>query len=138
MSAWQIVLLVSCILVSDFIVVGAILSLLGQTLRGLSKKHPPLEPLPSAVRRNFQSIRIDMLNLGFCVHIAVDERALHLFPSAIMRLLKLPGASIPWDAFSNVKRKNKSYAQARLEGSDVLLPLWAMRAGFPDIDRSEL
>lgn len=134
MSAWQIVILVAVIVAMDLIVVGAVLSALGGSLRKLAAEYPPAPPLPGAVRREFQSMRIDMLNLGYCVHIAVDERALHVFPTAIMRLLRLPGASIPWEAFSSAVRKNTRYAQARLGRSDVLLPLWAMRAGFPELE----
>lgn len=133
MSAWHITLLVAVIVVTDLMIVGAVLSSVGGSLRKLAAQYPPSPPLPGAVRREFQSMRIDMCNLGYSVHIEVDERCVHLYPSATMRLLKLPGASIPWGAFSNVKPKGKHYATAHLAGADVMLPLWAMQAGFPDL-----
>lgn len=133
MPAWQVALFIALVLITDVMVVGAILSYVGNSLRVLSTSYPPTTPLPTAVRRNFQSLRIDMLNLGFSTHIAVDERMIHLQPSGVMRLLRLPGASIPWEAFSNVKHKNTRYAQAKLGKLDVLFPMWAMKVGFPDL-----
>ena len=62
------------------------------------KNHPPVKPADDTVCRNFQSFSLGMINMGWSVHVAVDEQYLHLSPVKFMRMLGARSASIPWEA----------------------------------------
>ena len=98
-SAVTVLVLVTVIVAVDLMVVVLLLrTLLRFTWNALAMAHPEVEPAPDAVRRNFQSFRVGALNLGGCVHVAVDDAYLHLRPAAILRRLGARSISVPWDA----------------------------------------
>lgn len=135
MNWWQITLLVSALVAVDLAVVGAIFSMCGAALRPLREAFPPVEPLPSAVRRRYQSFGFDLMNFGMCVHVAADERWLHLRPARFARWAGLRDMSIPWEAITLRKVKGGT-AVAEVRGTRVRGPAWCLRlAGPAAVDR---
>ena len=43
------------------------------TFTPLHEQHPPREPRPDAVARNFQSFRFGLVSMGGVIHVSVDE-----------------------------------------------------------------
>jgi len=123
MTGGQIALLVGLILLIDSVVVGSIFYAVSQTMRDLSSKFPPMEPLPDSVRRRFQSFKIGLINLGWCVHVAVDERYLHLTPTRLARWFGVRAMSVPWEAIEVVgKAAFGSSIRVRIAGEEILDP----------------
>lgn len=89
---------------------------------------------PDAVRKNFQSFRIGIVNLGFSVHVAVDEQYLHLIPARIIQIFGAKAASIPWDQVTFKDRKGKRYATVKIGSSMVLGPAWCLTIAEPRQD----
>lgn len=128
MTTGQILLLVGVLLFFDLIVVGAVFGLSAQIWNGLGKGCTFVEPRPGSVRKDFQSLRIGMFNYGGCVHIAVDEDYLHLYPARVVRVSGGRALSIPWDRVqADASRPERRMWPARINGQKVLAPGWAMK-----------
>lgn len=106
MHPLAVVGIVAMFLAMDAIVVWAILRACGESLKQLARGHPPVEPEPGAVRKEFQSFKLGMLNLGYSIHVAVDASYLHLFPSLTARWIGMPPMSIPWEEIT-LKRSSR-------------------------------
>jgi hypothetical protein len=127
MTGGQIALLVGLILLIDLMVVGAICYAVSQTMRDISSKFPPSDPRPDAVRRRFQSFKFGLVNLGWCVHVAVDDRHLHLSPTRLARWLGMRAMSVPWEAIEVVgKATIGSSIRVRIAGEEILGPAWCL------------
>lgn len=96
MPAGNTVVLVLLFVAVDAVVIGALIAWMASTLREIPARFPYRPPLPGSVRREFQSFRIDLVNVGWGYHIEVDEVCLHLFPARFERWLGVAPASIPW------------------------------------------
>jgi hypothetical protein len=145
MTTTQIILLVAVILTIDGMIVGAILSAAGQSLREFSRAFPRREMLAGTRTRHFQSVRLGMSNLGGFVHVAIDGNCVHLHPSWIARKLRMETCSIP-HACIEVEAKKLEKAKRRVRGLtavrlrsiegvrapsiDVALPAWAVAASL--------
>ncbi len=89
------------------------------------KPHPPVEPEVDAVRRDFQSFSLGLVNMGWSVHVAADAHHLHLTPIKPMRLLGARSASIPWSAMRPVGGSRSTVVT--LDGRQRLIgPRWCM------------
>lgn len=130
MSAWQIFLLVAVVISIDLAIVGTVLTMCAAALRPLHTAFPPVEPAPDAVRRRFQSFGFDMMNFGGCVHVAVDERHLHLRPALLARWFGLRDMSVPWGSIALEKVKGKS-AVARVGKTRLRGPAWCLTLAGP-------
>lgn len=137
MPPWKIAVMVVLFVIVDLVIIGAILHLAGATLRDLAKRHPRVEPLPGSVRKEFQSFRFNLVNLGGCVHVTVDERHMHLEPAWLVRvLMRMRPISIPWEAIRlepesgrtrRFTRKYRSkYAAFKIGSVDAIGPAWAL------------
>ncbi len=129
MSPLVTTLLVCLFVVIDLAVVGAVLQAAGQTLRDFGK-HFPGQPIgPDAVRKRFQSFKIGMLGLGGSIHVAADERYLHLQPAWAAAWLGMKPISIPWEAMVLKQRASRwrsasvRIGKTTLEGPDWCLSL---------------
>lgn len=96
----------------------------------LADRYPGQPPEPDAVRRNFQSYKIGILNLGMMVHTAADERHLHLLPAALGRWMRMRPVSVPWEAIEPVRLRGKKYAEVRIGAESVTGPAWALGLAF--------
>ena len=93
--------------------------------RPLLDKFPAQTPASDAVARRFQSFRLGFMNLGFSIHVAVDERWLHLTPAAFLAWGGGAPVSIPWDSISIVKR-SRSRATAKIGKRTLVGPAWCL------------
>lgn len=113
----------------DFIVVTFIIRAFTAPLRELAKEFPAQEPTPEAVRRNFQSFSFGVVNAGWSIHVAVDERQLHLSPAWIMRRFGVVPLSMPWNRVRLIKRGDRM-TKVRVEGNreklEVAGPTWCL------------
>lgn len=96
----------------------------------LVERYPAAPIGEDAVRRNFQSYKIGLLNLGLCVHTAVDEGFLHLRPAMFGRVIGMRDTSVPWEAVEPVRRRGKRYAEVKIAGETVMGPAWALGLAF--------
>ena len=95
MPGYQIAILVAAFLALDAIIIGSVFYVLGQSLRELSAAFPAHAELPGTPRKHFQSMSLGMLNMGGCVHVAIDGNHLHLYPSLFARWIGMKQVSIP-------------------------------------------
>jgi hypothetical protein len=82
------------------------------------------------VRRDFQSYRFGIVNLGLSVHTTVDEAFLHLEPVRPLRLLGIRPISVPWDRVEPVRWRGRRHAEVRIGSQRVLGPRWALGLAF--------
>lgn len=120
-----VVCIVAMFVVMDVIIVWAIMRSCGQMLKQLAEGHPAVEPEPDAVRKQFQSFKIGMMNLGYSIHVAVDASYLHLFPSLTARWIGMPRMSIPWEAIE-FKKSGWGGAVVRIGKQTVAGPKWCL------------
>ena len=95
MSWLLIVAIVVSFAAFDAAIIGVLIRL---GWRWLPREFPATTPRSDAVWRRHQSFRIGMLNLGFCIQVAVDEQHLHLVPIKPLRAFGAAAASIPWQS----------------------------------------
>ncbi len=96
----------------------------------LQDKFPAEQREADAVRKQFQSIRIDMFNLGFCAHLAVDSQHMHIEPAWLLRKARAKTISVPWQAMAGYKQRGR-YAKVKLGGTTLTAPAWAMELAKP-------
>ena len=96
------------------------------------RQWPPREPAPDAVRRNFQSFSLGLVNLGLSVHVAADEDYLHLQPASLIRLMGAVSASIPWTAMEPMSGRRGT--AVKLGTHTFVGPRWCMELVAPNSD----
>lgn len=119
----------------DVIIVWAIMRTIGQTMKRLAVGHAPVEPEPGAVRREFQSFKLGIINLGYSIHVTVDAAYLHLDPSLTARWIGIKPMSIPWEHIEWKRDTRHSGTRVRINGLDVFGPTWAMKLATGRSDR---
>lgn len=135
MTWWMIVLIVLAV---DAIIIPCLFyGVISGYWQPLEKRFPARDALPGAVRKEFQSIKLDLFNLGWCTHISVDEQHMHLDPVLLLRWFKAGRISLPWESLE-LERVGRSWGKAKLRGGITLwAPAWAMRlAQTPSPDPS--
>lgn len=100
---------------------------------------PALPQSPDAVVKTCQSVtlgRAGRINNG--IHLAADERALHLIPLWFMRAGGCGVVSIPWEAFTDVgptkgraDMRRADMRRATVNGRSFAAPAWAMDLTTP-------
>jgi hypothetical protein len=94
----------------------------------LARDHPAVEASPDAVRREFQSFKMGMFHLGLSVHVAVDDRYLHLAPAAIIRWFGAHPMSVAWGAVEVAgKGVTKSVMRVTIDKVHVCGPSWCLK-----------
>ena len=110
--------------VLDFVIVVTIIH------RGwgpLPREFPAKTPGDDAVWRRYQSFRLGLMNLGYCIHVAVDEQYLHLVPIKPLRVFGGRTASIPWDAMRIEKRSSRGrWITVRIGAHTLRGPSWCL------------
>ena len=99
MPAWGIAAIVIGVVVLDVVVVFGIVvpAIVRGSWGALAVRFPAVEAGPGAVRREFQSFKFGLLNLGWSVHVEVDDAYLHLRPALMARLMGCRAMSVPWE-----------------------------------------
>ena len=73
-----------------------------------------------------------LLNLGFGVHAAADERHLHLTPVALLRWFGAGTVSVPWEAIKIKKRSRRGHWIAVTVGKRTIRgPAWCLGLAEP-------
>lgn len=90
------------------------------------REFPAVSPAPDAVRRNFQSFSVGLLNLGWCIHVAVDRDRLHLTPAWLARVAGYRAASVPWAQVEHVGPFGGRAFIVRIGGTAFVGPAWAL------------
>ena len=91
---------------------------------------PPRDPAPDAIRRNFQSFSLGLINLGWSVHVAADKEFLHLRPATLVRWLGAASASIPWQAMQPLGGRRGT--AVRLGHHTMIAPRWCVELVSPE------
>ncbi len=87
---------------------------------------------PDAVERRFQSFRLGVLHLGFCIHVAADEGHLHLQPAALLRFFGAQTASIPWSSIKIQKHSRTGRSiTAKINQRTLQGPAWCLSLAEP-------
>jgi hypothetical protein len=95
--------------------------------------YPPQPIADDAVTRSFQTFRLGLVNLGGSIHVAADERWLHLTPIRLLRSLGARPASIPWDGIRIQKRsRNGRWITARIGRTTLQGPAWCLELAEPE------
>lgn len=125
MPPFAVAIIVVSFIVMDAIIVSCVICACGHVLKQLGEGHPPVEPEPDAVRKEFQSFKIGMYSLGYSIHVAVDASYLHLYPSLTARWIDMPPMSIPWEHIE-FKKSGWGGTVVRIAKQTVTGPKWAM------------
>ena len=127
---WIIVLFI----IADVLVAGgAIATCLRLLWHPLYLTYAPQSPANDAVRKQFQSFRVGVLNLGYSIHVAVDENHLHLIPAKVLRWLGAKPTSIPWHAIEFIKRSRfTKSAIVRIGKRRIVGPIWCLQLAETD------
>ncbi len=126
MPTWATITIFAVIVGSDLMVFAAIRSIIFQMFRKWQEKYPPVEPMPGAVTRRFQSFSFGLINAGMSMHVTADESYLHLNPVRFVRWFGMMPLSIPWDAFGRVTKRGRMYTRVMLDTTTVVGPTWCM------------
>ena len=95
----------------------------------MARRYPAKPQAPDAVVNKSQSFVFGRFG-GFnnCVHIAADEKYLHLIAPSIFRLLGAAVISLPWDSMREVKPSAwPGMTRARIDGTSIAGPNWCMK-----------
>ncbi len=131
MTPGVIAILVCSIVALDLIIVAAIVRGLAFTWNRMARTHTPVEPAHDAVRRDFQSFKLGIYNLGLAVHVAVDDRHLHLLPARILRWGGAVACSVPWEAVTPLGDRAFRAFAVRIAGQTLTGPRWALELSSP-------
>jgi len=138
MTVPLIIAIVIGVFLMDAIIFAALLhGLKGSVFGPLSERYPAHTPGDDAVTKRFQSFKMGMYNLGFSIHVTVDEAHLHLDPAGFWRKLGARSSSIPWSEIAVVKRtRNGKWTTVRIGGRPNLLlgPSWCLDLAEPTPD----
>ncbi|GJQ28878.1 MAG: hypothetical protein HBSAPP03_07620 [Phycisphaerae bacterium] len=136
---WWVVLIIAGAVAMDSLIVYALLSSFRAGTWGpMAKKFPPVAPAPGAVRREFESFSMGLFNLGWCVHVTVDDRHLHLDPAWLLRVAGAEPMSVPWSAVTLEQRgKRRGFVKAKLGTQAIRGPAWCLSLADPDAATGE-
>jgi hypothetical protein len=123
----DIFIIVLIILGVDALVVYGIAAGMASSWNVMAREFPGVEPSPDAVRRSFQSFAMGIFNMGWCVHVAVDDERLHLMPARLMRVAGAKTISVPWDRVEYVRAPRRGRgACVRIAKRELMGPAWAL------------
>ena len=121
MTPLAVVLLITLVTATDLFIVVALFSNLRSSMwKPLADAFPARPPAPDAVRREFQSLKMGIFNLGYCAHLTADAEHLHVEPAAFLRWFRMTSMSIPWDEVRVKKRSgNGKWITVRIRNVDL-------------------
>ncbi len=127
---WPLVIAIAVLFtVLDVVVLGTLIRF---AWRWLPREFPATAPRDNAVWRRHQSFRIDLLNLGFCIEVAVDEHHLHLVPIKPLRAFGAAPASIPWHSITIEKHTpGGRWVTVRVGTHTMKGPAWCLELASP-------
>jgi len=129
----RLAIVVVILIVMELMVVSAVIyAAVRAYWSPIADRFPPREPASDAVRRHFQSFGAVLLNLGWCIHVAADDRYLHLRPARFARLIGIRPASIPWEAITpDPSDRRRRVRRANVGGHSIEGPRWCIDLAAP-------
>jgi hypothetical protein len=135
MGPGGVMTIVVVVLLIDFVVVWAVLSMVRDSFfEPLHRMFPPRAMLEAAVEKRFQSMSSGMVNMGGCMHIAVDAEHVHVAPAWAVRRLGGRAFSVPLAEVSVNDRAKLARAKwgwwpvaGRFGTVEVSAPAWMFR-----------
>ena len=129
MNFWMIM---TFFVVDAIVVCGIIGAVTNRVWTPLVKRFPEQAIGPESFRKNFQSISIGSVSLGFSVHMAADDNFLHWIPVWFLRIFGCKTISIPWSSFQPASKQ--PFLQKRLanivlleqKGPTITVPRWCL------------
>ena len=121
----MIPLIICLAVLLDLAIMWAILMFVRVKWHRLADAFPAVGIRPGSVSKRYQSIRLDALSLGWCVHISADDQHLHLVPSVVMRPASRRTLSIPWHAIEHLASGRWS-SRVRINGMTISGPRWCL------------
>lgn len=131
MPSWAVPIFVLAVILADLAILLLILRAVSPNWNDPLRDFPAVPPAPDAVRRDFQSFRVDAINLGWCVHVAVDQAHLHLLPALLPRATGFRAASVPWDRITPVGPAALKNFRVTINRTNFTGPAWALRLTDP-------
>lgn len=133
MTPTVVILLVAFVVFDLLVVFGVLFVVIRNTWAPWTAAYPRREPAPDAVRRNFQSFRLGMINAGYSIHVAVDETHLHLLPARFLRWFGAKAVSVPWSDIVVEKRsRSGTWVHASIGRRKVYGPAWCLELAGPE------
>ena len=130
--------IVGAVVLFDLIFVPIVIrAIIQSNWKPLEKKFPPQALGEDSVRKDFQSYRIGVFNLGYSVHTTADDMHLHMEPAKVLRWLGMGPVSIPWDAMLAKRTRGKSWAEVKIGSHSLWGPRWALEMAFVDTEETE-
>ncbi len=127
LAVWIIVGLVVAELLIAPLLVRAVVGGVWGPLAGAYPARPPGE---DSVRKDFQSYRLGIVNLGYSVHTTVDAEFLHLEPVRLLRLMGIRPLSVPWEDVTPIRSRGTRYADVKIGAQRLTGPRWALELAF--------
>lgn len=126
MTTNQVLIVVGVLALSEFVIVPTIIrAVIESNWTPISDAFPLAAapaPRPDAVRREFCSLKIGMLSLGWSVHLTVDEAYLRFEPAMIGRVLGMKPAAAPWSEVKHLGNRGRHAALVSVRGTEILGP----------------
>ena len=128
-------IIVAFVICDAIFVIGIIAVFMKLKWAPIANAHPQRAPADDAILKKFQSYKIDLLNLGFCIHTSVDEQYLHLTPVKFLQKLGGKPVSIAWRFITDVKPTSfgKSLT-ARIGNHTLTGPSWCLELALQEED----
>ncbi len=138
---------VICVILFDLILVWTFLSWgFRRHWNLLAKDFPSIDVVEPSVTKDFQTFRINSMNLGGCVHVTLDDVHLHLNPASMLRWMGMTRVSIPWERIERIERIEPNDANSifrlspklrrvRIGSNNVTGPAWCFELGFNEESR---
>ncbi len=125
MSPSQVAIMVAIFACVDAVVLYAVASMCASAWNDLASTYP-INEYAIGPWREFQSMAIDMMNFGFCVHVYADDQYVHLAPTKFLRLMRAKPLSIPRAEMRDIKPGRFGSAKVKLGTKTLVLPKWSV------------
>lgn len=126
MTTSQVLVVVAVLALSEFVIVPTMIrAMIESNWTPISNAFPLAgapAPRPDAVRREFCSLKIGMLSLGWSVHLTVDEASVRFEPALIGRVLGMKPAAVPWSEVKHLGERGRRAALVSIRGIEILGP----------------
>ena len=125
-----VILIVIVFVVTDSIIVWAVISSATSMIRSLTHSFPAMPVSEPCVRQEFSSLRMGLTKFDNSVHITIDRDYLHVEPAAILRWMGVKAMSVKRSEIMIPDGKPRGVIGKALEvqirKSRVWLPAWCI------------
>lgn len=125
--------IIPSVIVMALLIVAAVVGLIVRRVwKPLEAFFPAQQPMEPSIGRRYQSFKIGNVNLGFSIHVRIDDNYLHLRPAWTVNWFGLKPVSIPWDSIhavpNSVLKQHKTKVKIRKQ--TITGPKWCFGLGM--------